>query len=286
MVDVLATELGAEAAAHRDTLEELKRRIGVHHADLDCWLYSFLENKKFDINETIAKLKRRAAMEVNELGTHDFSAASNNGYNAREGLSQGFVQIVGQDGRGRICLYVCTARNTPDRTKRATNLQIFDAVMCYITRLRPESKSCRVVLLVNQKDASVLKNIDPRFDLTIALRVSKYYPGLVEKIYIVNTPPLLNVMMKSVFLGLPKDILDRIQVVSDDDVKRGALLQWFDAALLPAALGGTVDDTAQRWREFADTVTEYFRQLQDAVVRGGMSVKEWERQRLRGDAGE
>ncbi|KAF8305414.1 hypothetical protein TcBrA4_0040540 [Trypanosoma cruzi] len=74
MEDVLTAELGPVSVAHRAALGELRRRLGICHTDLDCWLYAFLENKKFDVDETIAKLRRRAAMEVQELGAYEITA--------------------------------------------------------------------------------------------------------------------------------------------------------------------------------------------------------------------
>ncbi|PBJ81426.1 hypothetical protein BCY84_00086 [Trypanosoma cruzi cruzi] len=290
MEDVLTAELGPVSVAHRAALGELRRRLGICHTDLDCWLYAFLENKKFDVDETIAKLRRRAAMEVQELGAYEITALGSSGGvdgNAcctNDGMARGVIQIIGCDRRGRVCLYVNTVRDTCEKSLRAEKTRTFDAILSYATRLRRDHKSCRVVMLVNQKDASLLKNIDLPFQVSIALRISKYYPGLVERIYIVNMSRLLAVVAKSVFKGLPRDVSERISIVPETEMKQGALLQWFDAAVIPVALGGTMDrDTPEHWRAFADTVMRHFRHLQDAVVLRGMSVKEWELEELQRD---
>ncbi|EKF38236.1 hypothetical protein MOQ_001556 [Trypanosoma cruzi marinkellei] len=290
MEDALAAELGPVSVSHRAALGELKRRLGICHTHFDCWLYAFLENKKFDVDETIAKLQRRAAMEVQELGAYDITASGSSagvGENAcctDDGMARGVIQIIGCDRRGRVCLYVTTVRDTCEKSLRAEKTRTFDAILSYATRLRHDHKSCRVVMLVNQKDASLLKHIDFPFQVSIALRISKYYPGLVERVYIVNMSRLLAAVAKSVFKGLPRDVSERICIVSDTEMKQGTLLQWFDAAVLPVALGGTMDrDTPEHWRAFADTVMRHFRHLQDAVVLRGMSVKEWELEELQRD---
>ncbi|EAN82476.1 hypothetical protein, conserved, partial [Trypanosoma cruzi] len=88
-------DLGPEAVSYRHLLDEVKRQLDITHDEFDCWIYGFLENKKYNIRETVAKLQRRFAMEANELATYTLTDYM------RESLRSGIVQFIGEDKLGR-----------------------------------------------------------------------------------------------------------------------------------------------------------------------------------------
>ena len=90
------TEMGPTALQHRDQVEEVKRRMGIEHDYSDCWIYNFLENKYFDVDETVAKLYRRDTMEREEIHGYEVTDFM------REQMSKGLIQLIGDDRDGRV----------------------------------------------------------------------------------------------------------------------------------------------------------------------------------------
>eukprot|EP00796_Vickermania_ingenoplastis_P003590 gene3590-2531_t len=268
-------DLGSTALAHQGEVDEVKKRLGVHHNYFDCWIYGFLENKNFDIDEAVAKLKRREEFEktdLNEIEITDWMM---------ESMRQGIIQVIGNDKEGRVALYVYTARDKPSKAHRLEARKNFDMFVSYATRLRAESKRCQLVMLINQDKASVFGNVDMSFQADIALRIAKYYPGCVDKMYICKMNGTLAAFAKPVFSRLPAIVSDRIKIISAADIQNGKLLELFDEDVLPVALGGKNEcDDQRRYDEFATTIKDYFSQLQGAIS-SGLGVKEWELMNLR-----
>jgi hypothetical protein len=273
MTQTLA-EMGPVALQHRNELEEVKRRLGVRHEYFDCWIYSFLENKFFDVEETVAKLHRRAAMERDEMASYEITDF------IRHQMSKGLIQLTGLDKEGRVTFYVMTARDKPLAERREESKRNFDMWMSYGTRLRPDNKRCRVTLLINQDDAGVFANTDMTFQMNIALRLSKFFPGMIERSYVCKMGRTLAAFAKAVFGRFPKSISEKIFIVTDSDIAKGYLFQHFDKSVLPVALGGAWDhDNTQNWQAFSDTIESHFMEVQKGL-RAGKSVKEWELEQL------
>ncbi|EKF38056.1 hypothetical protein MOQ_001737, partial [Trypanosoma cruzi marinkellei] len=265
-------DLGPEAVSYRHLLDEVKRQLDITYDEFDCWIYGFLENKKYNIRETVAKLQRRFAMEVNELATYNLTDYM------RQSLRSGIVQFVGHDKLGRSVLYVMAQRDHPVSSHREENKRTFDMMLSYGTRLRADSKRCQMVMLINQEKASLWSNVDMTFQADIALRIAKFFPGAVDKMYICNMNRTLAAVAKPIFSRLPAIVSDRIIIVSDSELKAGKLLEYFDESVLPVALGGGNDcDHPEHWVEHATLVEGYYTQLKEAVLSYGLSVKEWER---------
>jgi hypothetical protein len=268
-------DIGTDAYAHQAEVDEVKRRMGITHNYFDCWIYGFLENKNFKIEETVAKLQRRADFEREQLASYNVTDWM------MENMRKGIIQIVGNDKAGRVTLYVTTARDKPQASRRAESRMNFDMFVSYATRLRPESKRCQLAMLINQDKASMVSNLDMTFQADIALRIAKFYPGCVDKMYICKMGRLLSALAKPIFSRLPAIVSDRIIIISDSDIKNGKLLDLFDEDVLPVALGGKNDcDNQANYDNFATTVSGYFGQLKEAVLRGE-GVKEWELNNLR-----
>ncbi|KAF8293822.1 hypothetical protein TcYC6_0107480 [Trypanosoma cruzi] len=264
-------DLGPEAVSYRHLLDEVKRQLDITYDEFDCWIYGFLENKKYNIRETVAKLQRRFAMEVNELATYTLTDYM------QESLRSGIVQFVGEDKLGRTVLYVMAQRDHPVSSRREENKRTFDMMLSYGTRLRADSKRCQMVMLINQEKASLWSNVDMTFQADIALRIAKFFPGAVDKMYICNMNRTLAAVAKPIFSRLPAIVSDRIIIISDSELKAGKLLEYFDESVLPVALGGCNDcDHPQHWAEHAALVEGYYAQLKEAVLGGGLSVKAWE----------
>ncbi|KPI90333.1 hypothetical protein ABL78_0560 [Leptomonas seymouri] len=264
-------DLGPVALSHRSEMEEVKQQIDIKHGYFDAWIYGFLENKKFNIEETVAKLHRRFAMEVSELATYEFTDYM------RASLRKGIIQEIGVDKAGRVAFYINTKRDFPQAKFREEQRRTFDMFICYGTRLRKENKRSQIVMLINQDGASIFKNVDMTFQADIALRISKFYPGAVDKMYICKMNRTLAAMAKPIFKTLPAIVSDRIQIVDASDIKNGELLDLFDAKVLPIALGGTNDcDNEEHWNAYADRVEKYYAALKIAVNERGLTVKEWE----------
>ncbi|KPA73967.1 hypothetical protein ABB37_09546 [Leptomonas pyrrhocoris] len=268
-------DIGTDALAHQAEVDEVKRRMGITHHYFDCWIYGFLENKNFNIDEAVAKLQRRADFEREQLATYNVTDWM------MENMRKGIIQVVGNDKAGRVTLYVTTARDKPQSSRREESRMNFDMFVNYATRLRPESKRCQMAMLINQDKSSMMSNLDMTFQADIALRIAKFYPGCVDKMYICKMGRLLSALAKPIFSRLPAIVSDRIIIVSDSDIKNGKLLELYDENVLPIALGGKNDcDKQENYDRFATTVSAYFSQLKAAVLRGD-SVKEWELNNLR-----
>ncbi|CAD2214035.1 hypothetical protein AGDE_14271 [Angomonas deanei] len=193
-----------------------------------------------------------------------------------ENMNKGIIQVIGNDKAGRVAFYICTARDKPQSKYRAESRKNFDMFISYGTRLRPESKRCQMTMLINQDKASMFSNLDMTFQADIALRIAKFYPGCVDKMYICKMGRTLSALAKPIFSGLPSIVSNRIIIISDGDIKKGKLLELFDEDVLPVALGGTNDcDHPENYARFANTIKDYFEQLKAAISRG-TSVKEWE----------
>lgn len=268
-------DLGAVALSHRDEVDAVKHQIGIPHGYFDAWIYGFLENKKFDVDETVAKLHRRFEMEVRELASYELTD------NMRESLRKGIIQDIGQDKAGRVAFFINTKRDFPQSKYRDEQRRTFDMFVSYGTRLRMENKRCQIVMIINQDGASMFKNVDMGFQADVALRISKYYPGGIDKMYICKMSRTLAAMAKPIFKRLPAIVSDRIQIIDDNDIKNGVLLELFDEAVLPVALGGTNNcDDAEHWNSYADRVEKYYAELKRAVNEKGLTVKEFELEAL------
>lgn len=267
-------DIGSNAYANQTIVDEVKRRIGVKHNYFDCWIFGFLENKNFNVDETIAKLKRREEFEKTQLSKTQITDWM------LENMQKGIIQLIGNDKEGRVTFYVCTARDKPSSARREESRMNFDMFVSYGTRLRPESKRCQMAMLINQDTASMWTNLDMTFQADIALRIAKFYPGCVDKLYICKMNRMLAAMAKPIFKRLPSIVSDRIAIISDSDIKNGKLLEFYDESVLPVALGGSNDcDHEANYIRFAHTIKEYTSQLTGAINRG-LSVKEWELQNL------
>ncbi|KAG5471911.1 hypothetical protein CUR178_02576 [Leishmania enriettii] len=129
-------ELGTAAISHRGEVDEVKRQLDVKHGYFDAWIYGFLENKNFSIDETVAKLHRRFAMRVNELASYELTDFM------RESLRRGIIGELGNDKAGRIAFLVDTKRDHLQAKHRDEQRRSFDMIASFGTRLRPESKRC------------------------------------------------------------------------------------------------------------------------------------------------
>ncbi|KAG5471573.1 hypothetical protein LSCM4_03121 [Leishmania orientalis] len=268
-------DIGTDAYAHQTEVDEVKKHMGIQHNYFDCWIFGFLENKNFNIDETVEKLRRRADFERTQL------AACNVTDWMMENMRKGIIQIIGNDKAGRVVFYVSTARDKPVASRREESRMNFDILLTYGTRLRPESKRCQITMLINQDKASMISNLDMTLQADIALRIAKFYPGCVDKIYICKMGRLLAAMAKPIFSRLPAIVSDRIIIISDSDIRHGKLLELFDASVLPIELGGENDcDHQKHYDKFAATIRSYFEQLKPALMRGE-EVKEWELENLR-----
>ncbi|KEG11552.1 hypothetical protein DQ04_02501000 [Trypanosoma grayi] len=263
-------DIGVEAYSHQAEVDELRRRLGIKHNHFDCWLYGFLENKNFDIGEAVKKLNRRDVFEKEQLAKYtvtDWMVQS---------MRKGIMQLIGNDKQGRVVFYVVTARDKPTSARREECKMNFDMMVSYGTRLRAENKRCQMALLVNQEKASLWSNTDMTLQADIALRIAKFYPGAVDKMYICNMNRTLAAVAKPVFARFPPIVSDRIIIFSEGDRKAGKLLEYFDESVLPVALGGSNNcDNEENHINFSVTIKEHFDQLKAAVQRG-YSVKEWE----------
>lgn len=268
-------DLGTTALAHQAEVDEVKRQMGIDHNFFDCWIYGFLENKSFDINEAVAKLKRREDFEKTELASIEVSDWM------MESMKLGIIQVIGCDKEGRVALYVRTARDKPSKAHREEARKNFDMFVSYSTRLRKDSKRCQLVMLINQDKASLFSNVDMSFQADIALRIAKFYPGCIDKMYICKMNGTLATFAKPVFSRLPAIVSDRIKIFSNGDLSSGKLLELFDEDVLPIELGGKNNcDQQERYDEFSNTICSYFAELKSGIS-SGMSVKDWELLNLR-----
>ncbi len=275
MATSLSVDLPSNAWTHAEELEEVKMAVGVRHRYFDHWIYSFLENKKFDVEETIAKLFRRADMEQNELASLEIDDWM------VQNLRTGTIQIVGEDKEGRLIFYCVTCRDFPTSDRRDLRRRNFDMWLSYGTRLRRGNLRCKICLLVNQRDAGIWANTDMTFQSNIALRIAKYYPGCVDRILVCCMGAALATFAKPIIGKLPAAIRDTTFIFTEKEVmQEGKLLTFMEKDVIPVALGGTNEcDTPEHWAQFADTVIAHFKDLQNAL-RSGQSAKEWEMERV------
>lgn len=255
---------------YREAMEAVKSRVDVHHDLLDNWIYLFLNNKKYDVEETVAKLLRRDAMEKEVFSQYKMTPF------LRESMTAGIVQYVGRDKEGRPVLYFNTARDTPTADQREERTANLDMFLSWAVRCDKKNPDSTVTWLINQKDASMMKNTDLIFQKNMALRISKFYPGVVAKMYICNMGSALTFVMKPLLRQLPAAISDCIFIYSESDIRKGKLLEFIDADVLPVAMGGRNDcDNPQNHQRFLATVEAYFDRC-IAALREGTSIKEME----------
>ena len=271
-MDIL--DLGVQGAQHRERLEEVKRQVGVTHNHFDGWIYNFLENKRFDVPETVAKLHRRTDMERQDLATYQLTD------DMLKDMRQGVIQLIGEDKEGRVTFYITTKRDFPKASQREVRRKVFDIWLSFGTRLRRENKRCRIAMLINQEDASMWSNTDMKFQSNIALRISKFYPGVVDKMYVCKMGRTLAALAQPIFAALPQVVSEHIFIVTDSEIKAGKLLQYYDPDVLPIPLGGRNNcDTKENWDKFADIISEYWARL-SAGLAAGKSVKDWELEQI------
>lgn len=264
-------DLGPVALSYRPQIEEVKKRIGVTHGFFDAWIFGFLENKNFNINETVAKLERRFVMEKEEMGSYKLTD------HLRKNLRDGVIQEIGEDKHGRVVFYIYSKRDFPTPEYREEKKMIFNMFMSYGTRLRESTKRSQIVMIFNQQDSSFFKNLDLGFQGDIALHISKFFPGMVEKMYMCKMSSTLSFMAKPVLSRLPAVVSERLEILSDSDIKKGALLEHIDKSVLPFELGGTNNcDCQSNWNAFADNVENYFFKMVAALNERNMTIKEFE----------
>ena len=264
------TDLGPLAVSHKKEIDEVRKRLGITHTHLDGWIFNFLENKFFNVEETVAKFQRRALFEEEELAKIVVTESM------RENMRGGVIQLIGEDKCGRKTFYINTRRDFPTAKMREERTKIFDMWLTLGTQLRKDNRRCRITMLINQKDAGIWKNTDMNFQSSVALRIAKYYPGVVDKMYIVNMGNTLSKFAKPIFSRLPAGVSERIFILTDNDVKKGKLHELFDESILPVELGGKYDcDKQEKYDHFAATVENHWMEVREAI-RSGISVKDWE----------
>lgn len=268
-------DLGAVALSHQQQVEDIRNQLGITHEYFDAWIYGFLENKKFNIDDTLEKLERRFTMEISVLAEYQITDYM------RKTLREGITQDIGVDKQGRVVLYLSAERNRRVKEHAEEDQKLFDIFVSYCTRLRHESKCSQMVMLINQGSASFVKTLDVGLQGDQALRISKFFPGMVSKMYICGMSSTAAFMAKPICGRLPAVVSDRLQIVSDSEVKKGALLEYFDKSVLPCALGGTNNcDTPENWSDYGNRVENYFVKLKDAVTNKKLTVKEYELKEL------
>ncbi|GET91019.1 hypothetical protein, conserved [Leishmania tarentolae] len=268
-------DISTGAYAHQAEVDEVKQRLEIHHNFFDCWIFGFLENKNFNVDEAVAKLRRRADFEREKLASYNVTDWM------MESMRKGIIQVIGNDKAGRVTFYVRTARDKPVAARREESRINFDMFLCYGTRLRPETKRCQITMLINQDKASMISNLDMTLQADIALHIAKFYPGCVDKMYICKMGRLVSTMAKPIFSRLPAIVSDRIIIIADSDIRQGKLLELFDAEVLPVELGGKNNcDQQENYDRFSITIRDYFEQLKAGILQG-QGVKEWELSNLR-----
>eukprot|EP00759_Apiculatamorpha_spiralis_P036222 PhF_6_TR36503/c0_g1_i1/m.53700 len=222
--------------------------------NFERWLVFFLENKQHDVEETIAKLDRRMDMEMNELWTYEILPSM------RENLASGALREIGEALDGSTTLYCVTRRDFPTSANRDDRKKNFDILMTYATRLRPSSKnSGTFTMLVNQHKAGVWANTDLSYISTVAVRMSKFWPGALLRIIVVKMSGALTTVLKPLIKALPQHIKSKIVILSEKEVEEGKLLEYFTPEMLPVELGGLNEsDIENCWKDFADKVYDYF----------------------------
>lgn len=255
----------------REGLDTVKRAVGVTHNYLDGWIYLFFENKKFDVRETVAKLERRDVMEKTVFAKYEITPS------LRQSMRAGIVQYIGRDKEGRAVLFFNTARDSPKADQRPERQANMDMFLSWAVRCDPANPTSTVTWLINQQDASLMKHTDLIFQKDMALRISKFFPGVVAKMYICNMGSALAFVMRPLLKQLPKAISDCIFLFSAGDIRRGKLLEVMDASVLPVSMGGDNDiDNQDNYELFATAIESYFGRCQNALRQGLSSIKEME----------
>ncbi|KAG5471266.1 hypothetical protein LSCM1_01339 [Leishmania martiniquensis] len=255
---------------HVAALEEVKRSVGVRHSFFDGWMYLFLANKKFDVSETVAKLRRRDEMERTVFAKYTMTDTM------RKSMRAGIVQYIGRDKEGRPVLYFNTARDSPKAEQRPERQANLDMFLSWSVRCDRKNPTATVTWLINQENASMLRNTDLIFQKDMALRISKFFPGVIARMFVCNMSTSLTFVMKPLLRQLPSVISDCIFLFSSSDIKKGALLRHIDATVLPVEMGGCNDcDHAPNYERFANTIECYFERCIRALGEG-VSIKEME----------
>lgn len=251
-------------------LAEVKKAVGVHHAYLDGWIYLFLSNKKFDVRETIAKLQRRDTMERTVFANYTITDG------LRASMRAGIVQYIGRDREGHPVLYFNTVRDSPKADQRPERQANMDMFLSWSVRCDRQNPTAMVTWLINQKDASMLRNTDLIFQKDMALRISKFFPGVVGRIYICNMSGTLTFVMKPLLRQLPSSISDCIFLFSASEIRKGELQKYIDASVLPIEMGGSNDcDNQQNYERFATTIEGYWARCLTAL-KSGLTIKQME----------
>jgi hypothetical protein len=266
--------LGPEAWKYRDELEEVKVRMNITHDKFDCWIFKFLENKHFNVDETVAKLQRRADFERGFVN-YEISPYM------KELMRSGIMNVIGEDKEGRVTFYIVTRKDFPKSKYREERMKNFDMWLSYGSRLRRNEPRCRITLLINQQDASAWSNADMTFQTNIAFRIAKFYPGMIDRAYVCCMGNALSAFARPILKAMPAVISDRIFIFNSKQVlEEKKMLEMFDPSVLPIALGGENDcDNEAGWTNFAESVEEYFTEVKSALMKG-MSVKEYEQSLL------
>nr|ACS87887.1 conserved hypothetical protein [Angomonas deanei] len=255
---------------HVAELEEVKKAVGVHHHYLDGWIYLFLSNKKFDIKETIAKLHRRDDMERTVFAKYTITDT------LRASMRAGIVQYIGRDRDGHPVLYFNTVRDSPKADQRPERQANMDMFLSWAVRCDKHNPTAMVTWLINQKNASMLRNTDLIFQKDMALRISKFFPGVLGRMYICNMSGALTFVMKPLLRQLPSSISDCIFLFSASDIRNGELQKHIDPSVLPVEMGGQNNcDNQPNYERFATTIEGYFERCIQALG-NGLSIKQME----------
>ncbi|CAG9579187.1 hypothetical protein LMJF_31_0360 [Leishmania major strain Friedlin] len=255
---------------HAAALKEVKRTVGINHSYLDGWIYLFLANKKFDVAETVAKLERRDDMERTVFAKYTMTDS------LRKSMRAGIVQYIGRDKEGHSVLYFNTARDSPKAEQRPERQANMDMFLSWCVRCHRKNPTAMVTWLINQENASMLRNTDLIFQKEMALRISKFFPGVVSRMFICNMSSALTFVVKPLLRQLPKTISDCIFLLSASDIRKGELLKRIDANVLPLEMGGRNDcDHPPNYERFATTIESYFDRCIRALNKG-ISIKEME----------
>ncbi|KAG5497513.1 hypothetical protein JKF63_03777 [Porcisia hertigi] len=255
---------------HVEALDEVKRAVGIHHRYLDGWVYLFLANKNFNVAEAAAKLCRRNDMERTVFSKYTMTDS------LRKSMRAGIVQYIGRDKEGRPVLYFNTARDSPKAEQRPERQANMDMFLSWSVRCDRKNPTATVTWLINQKNASLMRNTDLIFQKDMALRVSKFFPGVVARILVCNMSSALTLVIKPLLRQLPKAISDCIFLFSASDIKKGELLKRIDANVLPVEMGGCNDcDHAPNYERFAVTIEDYFSRCITALNQN-ISIKDME----------
>ncbi|CCW65217.1 unnamed protein product [Phytomonas sp. EM1] len=263
-------EIGAEAYAYQDQVDEVKNRLNIKHKYFDCWIYGFLSSKNFKIDEAVKKLDRRKKFERLHLGTLEITDWM------MHNLQRGGIQVIGINKEGCLTCYVVPSRLNLRSSRRDEFMRIFDICLCYATHLRPESKRCQISLIVDCMELRLYQNVDIPFYVNILQHIYKFYPGSIAEIYFCGMSFIFEMLTKAFFIHLLNIVSDRVIILSKHDITRGKMLEIYDAAILPEGLGGTNNCMMEEsYINFAYTLKIFFEGLQSAIKRG-YGVKEWE----------